>query len=114
MPDLATLTAAWRASAATLRSYGDAKVAAALEKCAEDVERADEAPLLAWLSEARAVTVSGKSVRWLREQRREWQARGVARETPRGWEYRVCALPVAQRVEDDTDDRVARALGRVA
>lgn len=111
MAALTDLVARWRADAEALRRRGEAKLAKALEDCAAEAESAEELPLVAWISEPRAVTRSGHDRRYFVRRRQEWAARGLARETKRGWEYRACVIPDAARVADDTDDRVARALG---
>jgi hypothetical protein len=111
---LADVLAAWRADAETLRRHGEIARARLLESCATAVEATPEWSLVEWVSEKRALTITGRSAKWLRGHRLEWVAAGVARETKRGWEYRHCILPPAMRVDDTSRDRsedVRRFLG---
>lgn len=110
MADLPELVRAWRTDAEALKRHGETRLAAALETCAAAVEASDVWALTEWLPEGRAVTRAGHERRFFVRRRQEWAARGLARETKTGWEYRACVVPQAARVDDTTDDRVARAL----
>jgi len=94
MSDLAACVATWRADAAALRRCGETRAAQLLERCAEEAMATDEAALGAWVPEARAVVRAGCDRRWFVRRRQEWAARGLARSTERGWEYRDCAIPL--------------------
>jgi hypothetical protein len=92
------------ADADALRRNGHAAQAASLDAAADALERA-VLPFIEWLSEDRALTRSGESVRWFRRQRAGWAARGLARKNARGqWEYRACIVPDAGRAPDGVAD----------
>ena len=99
-----------RADAEVLRRHGSAQIATSLEKFADAVESSDEAHLVEWVSESSAQTITGRSLGWLRDHRREWERRDLARKTSRGWQYRRCALPPADRVEEPPESLADRLL----
>jgi hypothetical protein len=113
---LDSILARARGDAEALRRHGDARLAASLEAFADAVAASPELQMLAWISEARAMTRSGYGQRYFREHRAGWEARGLARRTPKGWQYRVCALPndVGEAEADDAGVLADRLLGRAS
>lgn len=114
--DLAQVIADWRGDAAVLRRRGDARVAEALERCAEDAAAAAEEWLL-WLSEGEAAMRAGHSEEWMRGRFEQMRREGHAKLIRRGVrQYRACAVPRRANVvtASERGRTAARALKKVS
>lgn len=93
---------------------GDRMPAGVLVQLVNEIQSTDEWALLLWITEARAAVRSGHDARWFRRRFAEWQAAGLARETPNGREYRACVLPQRADVGQHAEAEADRLLGRSA
>jgi len=100
-----------REEAKILERNGHLAQARSLERFADQVAEAAE-PFTRWLSEDKAHTKSGRSVRWLRAQFDAWEAQQLARWRHSAREYLDVAVP--QRVHLSTVRAEARAQARRA
>jgi hypothetical protein len=81
-----------RSTAAVLRRCGQRELAATLERVCDQFEEA-AAPFLLWVTEAEALAVTGRSLRWLRTRYARWVDEGHAIRRGSTRLYRSIILP---------------------
>lgn len=110
MTDLETVLADAREEVGTLRRYGQADVAGAVEAMLDRLVAALH-EFTTWHDETGAALLSGKGPGYFRSRFDEWQRRGLARSPRRGVrQYRECVVPKRVRLAElDADaERTAR------
>lgn len=112
MADLSVVLADAREAADLLRKHGHPEQAESLTKLADEVSAAAR-DYLWWLSESEALLRSGRSLRWLRANYRQWEATGNARRDTRG-ERQYRALVVPQRAHASAAREAGREAARLA